>query len=57
VAEILAYALPIAAFLAIYAVLRERERRSSGVRPPTQWGWLAAIAVCAAVAVLAGLVF
>jgi hypothetical protein len=55
VAELLGYALPFAAFLAIYAVLRERERRKSGVRPPIQWAWLAAITACAVVAVVGGL--
>jgi hypothetical protein len=57
VAEILGYALPFAAFLAIYALLRERERRKSGVLPPIQRGWLAAITACALVALLVGLVF
>ena len=55
--EILAYALPFAAFLALYALLRERARRESGVRPPIQWAWIAAITACAVVAVVAGLVF
>jgi len=54
--ELLAYVMPFAAFLAIYALLRERARRKSGVRPPIEWGWLAAITACAAVAVVAGLV-
>jgi hypothetical protein len=57
VSEIVAYALPFAAFLALYALLRERERRRSGVRPPIQWGWIAAITACALVAIVAGLVF
>jgi hypothetical protein len=54
--ELLGYALPFAAFLVIYALLRERQTRKTGVRPSVQWGWLAAIAACAAVAMLAGLV-
>jgi hypothetical protein len=57
VGEILGFALPFATFLAVYALLRERERRKSGVRPPIQWGWIAAITACALVAILAGLVF
>jgi hypothetical protein len=56
VGEIFGYALPFAAFLAIYALLREREKRQSGVRPPIQWGWLALITACAVAAILAGLV-
>lgn len=56
VGEILSYALPFAAFLAIYALLRERSRKKSGVRPPIEWGWLAVITACAVVAILAGLV-
>jgi lysylphosphatidylglycerol synthetase-like protein (DUF2156 family) len=54
--ELLTTALVFAAFVAIYAVLRERERQKTGVRPPIQWGWLAAIMACAAVAAVAGLV-
>jgi len=55
VGDMLGYALPFAAFVAIYALMRERERRKSGVPLPIQWGWLAAITACALVAVLAGL--
>jgi lysylphosphatidylglycerol synthetase-like protein (DUF2156 family) len=57
VSELLGYALPIALFVILYALLRERERRRTGFRRPIQWGWLAAIAACALVAILAGLVF
>jgi hypothetical protein len=57
VPELLGYALPIALFLILYALLRERERRRTGFRPSIQWEWLAAIAACALVAMLAELVF
>jgi hypothetical protein len=53
---LVAYALPLAAFVVIYALLRERARRKTGVSPPVPWGWLAVIAACAAVAMLADLV-
>jgi hypothetical protein len=49
-------ALPFAAFVVIYGLLQERARRKTGARPPVPWGWLAAIAACVAVALLAGLV-
>jgi hypothetical protein len=48
--------LAVVAFVAIYALLRERAGRKSGTKPPVQWGWLAAIAGCVLLAVLAGLV-
>jgi hypothetical protein len=54
--ELLGYALPFAAFLVIYALLRERQTRKTGVRPSVRWGWLAAIAACALLAMVAGLV-
>jgi len=38
VGEILGDALPVAAFLALYTLLRERERRKSGLRPLIRWG-------------------
>jgi hypothetical protein len=56
VGNFLGYALPFAAFLAIYVLLRERTARQSGVRPRVRWGWLAAITACAVLAALAGLV-
>jgi uncharacterized membrane protein YfcA len=40
-------------FLALYAWLRSRSPEET--RRPVQWGWLAAIAGCAAVAVVLGL--
>jgi hypothetical protein len=56
VLQILSYVGAFVAFLALYGLLREREKRRAGSRPPVQWGWLAAIVGCALVAVLAGLV-
>jgi len=47
--EIVAYALPLLAFVAIYAYFRQR----SG-QPPVQWGWIAAIVLCAAAALVVG---
>ena len=47
--EIVAYALPLLAFLAIYAYLHRRAGR-----PPVRWGWLAAIVLCAAAALVLG---
>jgi uncharacterized membrane protein len=55
VEAVVGLALALAAFVAIYALLRERERKS-GSRPPIQWTWLAAITACAVAAVIAGLV-
>jgi hypothetical protein len=43
-------------FLAVYLALRGRGGRRSDAKPPVQWGWLAAIAGCVLIAVLAGLV-
>jgi hypothetical protein len=40
----------------MYALLRQRAARKSGNKTPVQWGWLAAIAGCVLLAVLAGLV-
>ncbi|WP_170179573.1 hypothetical protein [Solirubrobacter pauli] len=54
--QILSIVISIAAFLALYVLLRERARRRTGTTPPVHWGWLAAIAACALVAALAGLV-
>jgi hypothetical protein len=48
--------LALVVFLAMYALLRQRAARKSGNKPPVQWGWLAAIAGCVLLAVLAGLV-
>jgi hypothetical protein len=56
VAQILTWAAAIVAFLALYAFLRNRSGRKSGTTPPVQWSWLAAIAGCVLIAVLAGLV-
>jgi hypothetical protein len=56
VLQILGYVLPFVAFLALYALLREREKRKSGSKPPVQWGWLAAIMGCALVALIVALV-
>jgi hypothetical protein len=46
--ELIWAAVCFAVFLALYGVLQRRSGR------PIQWGWLAAIVVCAAVAVLIG---
>jgi hypothetical protein len=42
-------------FLAVYEFLRGRAARAEGSKPPVQWGWLAAIAGCAALALIVGL--
>jgi hypothetical protein len=52
--EALAYLAPFVAFLILYVGLRRRAARH-GATPPIQWGWLAAIAACAAAAALLGL--
>jgi|tagenome__1003787_1003787.scaffolds.fasta_scaffold20226540_2 hypothetical protein len=54
-AQLVSVAIAIVVFLALYTLLRERAGRKSGSKPPVKWGWLAAIASCALVAVLAGL--
>jgi hypothetical protein len=50
--EVLAYAVPFVAFLALYALLYKRAAPQRRV----QWGWLAAIVLCAGVALLIGAV-
>jgi hypothetical protein len=45
-----------ALFLLGYEALRRRAGKAQGEKPPVQWGWLAAIAGCAAVAVIVGLI-
>jgi hypothetical protein len=47
--EVLAYVVPFVAFLALYALLY---RRTAARR--IQWGWLAAIVLCAGAALLLG---
>ena len=47
--EIVAYALPLLAFVAIYAYFHRRAGR-----PPVQWGWIAAIVLLAAAALALG---
>ena len=47
--EIVATRCPVLAFVAIYAYLHRRAGR-----PPVQWGWLAAIVLCAAAALVLG---
>jgi hypothetical protein len=47
--EVATYALTLLVFIAIYAYLHVRAGR-----PPVQWGWLAAIVVCAAAALALG---
>ena len=51
--QTLDFAIAVAAFLGIYAVLRQRHAGRSGRREPVQWGWIAAIISVAAVAMLA----
>jgi hypothetical protein len=41
-------------FLAIYAAIHRRAGRTAGEPRPIQWGWLAAVIACAAVAVIIG---
>lgn len=43
---VVAYVLPLAAFLTLYALLHRRAKRQ-GKAPAVQWGWLAAILLCA----------
>ena len=43
-------------FLALYELLRRREERRRGRKPPVQWGWLVAIAGAAGLALLIGAV-
>jgi hypothetical protein len=47
------YVLPLAAFLCIFALLHAKARRE-GKATTVQWGWLAAIVLCAGVAMLLG---
>jgi hypothetical protein len=51
--ELVAPAVLLAVFLAIYAVLFRRADRA-GRQPAIRWGWLAAIIGCAALALLIG---
>ena len=52
--ELIAAGVCIAVFLALYAFLQRRANRA-GRQPAIQWGWLAAIIGCAALALLIGL--
>jgi len=51
--DFLGILIALVAFLAIYELLRRRAA-VDGRKPPVQWGWLAAIVGCAAVAALVG---
>ena len=51
--ELVAAAVVLAGFLAIYALLHRRADRA-GRQPAIQWGWLVAIIGCAALALLIG---
>jgi hypothetical protein len=51
--ELIAAALVLAAFLALYAILHRRAARA-GRQPSIRWGWLAAIVGLAAVALMIG---
>jgi threonine/homoserine/homoserine lactone efflux protein len=55
-AQFLSLVLLAVVFLAIYALLRERAARKFDKKPPVQWNWLAVIAGCVLVAILAELV-
>jgi hypothetical protein len=56
-AQALSLAVAVALFLALYAVVRGRQAHRTGVHPPLQWGWLAAIVGFAVLALIAGFVF
>jgi hypothetical protein len=51
--EVISAGACLAVFLALYAVLHRRANRGDRHRP-IQWGWLAAIIGCAALALLIG---
>ncbi len=52
--ELVAPVLMFGAFLATYELLRRREERRRGRKPPVQWTWLAAIIATAGLAVITG---
>ncbi len=52
--ELIAAGACLAVFLALYAVLHRRSERA-GRQPAIQWGWLAAIIGCAALALALGM--
>ncbi len=54
VTVVLTYLGGLLAFLAIYELLRRREERRTGTRPPVQWRWIAAAIGCALAATLYG---
>jgi len=51
VGQAVGFLLPFLLFLAFYAFLLRRARRQ-GRHADVQWGWLAAVAACAGVAIL-----
>jgi hypothetical protein len=55
VAEVVTFVVMLGLFLALYEFLRRRAARASGVTPPVQWRWLAAITGAAALALIVGL--
>jgi hypothetical protein len=54
-AEVITAVLMFGLFLAFYQFLRRRAARSGSSEPPVQWGWLAAIAGAALIALVIGL--
>jgi hypothetical protein len=53
--DVVSYLVPLLAFVGIYAALYMRQKRR-GEDPAIQWGWLAAIFLCAGAAVVLGTV-
>lgn len=52
--QVIGTVVPFVAFVVLYELLRRREQRRRGVKPPVQWGWLIAIFAAAAVAMALG---
>jgi hypothetical protein len=53
--QIVTALLMFAVFLGIYELVRRRAAGEGAAKPPVQWGWLAAIAGLAALALAIGL--
>ena len=51
---VLTYVLGFLGFLVVYELLRRREERRTGTRPPVQWRWIAAVSAIALGATLYG---
>jgi len=54
--QLMSLAIAVVIFVGLYLLLRARAGRQSGSTPPVQWGWLAAVVGCAAIALAAGLI-